>query len=216
MTGLTRKEVRRLRDKTMAGQGAVVIRPTPMATILHKWYSESEFLDRSGAPAILKFDGPGATFSSLVRKYGGDIPPGAMRTELKRIKAIDETETGDLRVLKRNVSGLDVHEKLIAGLARVLYPAAATIAHNTSHGNDTWIQRIVFTESVRDADFTRLRRISSDRLVEFTESIDDLFVAYEALNENETDSSAASGRSVGLGVFYFEEDKVNAEQASVA
>ena len=31
-----------------------------------------------------------------------------------------------------------------------------------------------------------------------------------------TDSSAASGRSDGLGVFYFEEDKVNVEQASVA
>jgi Family of unknown function (DUF6502) len=214
MTGLTRKEVRRLRDKTMAGQGAVVIRPTPMATILHKWYSESEFLDRSGAPAILKFDGPGVTFSNLVRKYGGDIPPGAMRTELRRINAIEETESGDLRVLKRNVSGLDVHEKLIAGLAHVLYPAAVTIAHNTSNRTDTWIQRIVFTESVRDADLTRLRRISSDRLVEFTESIDDLFVAYEALNE--TDSSAPSGRSVGLGVFYFEQDKVNAEQPSAA
>jgi hypothetical protein len=185
-----------------------------MATILHKWYTESEFLDRLGAPAVLKFDGPGATFSNLVRKYGGDIPPGAMRTELRRINAIEETETGELRALKRNVSGLDVHEKLIAGLALVLYPAAVTIAHNTSHKNDTWIQRIVFTESVREGDLTRLRRISSDRLVEFTESIDDLFVAYEALHES--DVSKDSGRSVGIGVFYFEQDMANANQANVA
>ncbi|MEX2124235.1 MAG: DUF6502 family protein [Woeseia sp.] len=214
MTGLTRKEVRRLRDKTEAGQGATVIRATPMATILHKWYTENEFLDNSGAPADLKFDGPGVTFSGLVKKYGGDIPPGAMRTELKRINAVEETESGNLKVLKRNVSGLDVHEKLIAGLAHVLYPAAVTIAHNTSQKSDTWIQRIVFTESVREADLTRLKRISSDRLVEFTESIDDLFVAYEALHES--DISADSGRSVGIGVFYFEQDIVNVEQASVA
>ena len=214
MTGLTRKEVRRLRDKSAAGQGATVIRATPMATILHKWYTENEFLNPSGAPADLKFDGPGATFTNLVKKYGGDIPPGAMRTELRRINAIEETESGELRVLKRNVSGLDVHEKLIAGLARVLYPAAVTIAHNTSHKNDTWIQRIVFTESVREADLTRLRRISSDRLVEFTESIDDLFVAYEALHESDT--TAQSGRSVGVGVFYFEQDMVSEEQAEVA
>jgi hypothetical protein len=185
-----------------------------MATILHKWYTENEFLTPSGTPADLKFDGPGVTFTNLVKRYGGDIPPGAMRTELRRINAIEETESGELRVLKRNVSGLDVHEKLIAGLARVLYPAAVTIAHNTSHKNETWIQRIVFTESVREADLARLRRISSDRLVEFTESIDDLFVAYEALHESDT--TADSGRSVGVGVFYFEQDMVSGEQVHVA
>lgn len=203
MTGLTRKEVRRLRDKSAAGQGTMVVRPTPMATILHRWYTESEFLTEAGAPAELKFDGPGTTFSSLVRKYGGDIPPGAMRTELKRISAVEETEQGTLRALKRNVSAADVHERLVTGLARILYPAALTVAHNTSKPNSTWIQRVVITESVREEDLPRLRRIGSDRLVEFTESIDDLFAAYEALSD--IDVSGSSGRSVGVGVFYFEE-----------
>jgi hypothetical protein len=151
----------------------------------------------------LPFDGHQNSFSGLVRKYGGDIPPGAMRTELKRIKAIEETSSGKLKVLKRNVSGLDVHEKLITGLARVLYPAAITIAHNTSQESKTWIQRTVATDSVREGDLPRLRRISSDRLVEFTESIDDLFVAYESLYED--DESATFGQSVGIGVFYFEQ-----------
>lgn len=203
MTGLTRKEVRRLRDKSAAGEGTVVMRATPMATILHRWYTESEFLAESGEPAELAFDGPGTTFSSLVRKYGGDIPPGAMRTELKRINAVEETKQGTLKALKRNVSALEVHERLVTGLERVLYPAALTIAHNTTHETDTWVQRIVYTESVREEDVTRLRRIGSDRLVEFTESIDDLFAAYEALYDS--DISIDSGRTVGVGVFYFEE-----------
>ena len=140
MTGLTRKEVRRLRDKSAAGEGANVKRTTPMATILHRWYTETDFLDDAGAPALLKFDGPGVTFSSLVRKYGGDIPPGAMRTELKRINAVEELSDGSLRALKRNVTGLDVHDKLITGLEHILYPAALNIAHNTSH-EETWIQQ---------------------------------------------------------------------------
>jgi hypothetical protein len=203
MTGLTRKEVRRLRDKSAAGMGTAVMRSTPMATILHRWYTEPDFLDESGTPKELDFDGEVSSFSSLVKRYGGDIPPGAMRTELKRIKAIEEADNGKLRVLKRNVSGLDVHEKLITGLARVLYPAAITIAHNTSQESKTWIQRTVFTDRVREGDVVRLRRISSDRLVEFTESIDDLFVAYEALYEG--DDSATKGHSVGVGVFYFEQ-----------
>lgn len=203
MTGLTRKEVRRLRDKSAAGEGSKVLRSTPMATILHRWFTESEFLTESGTPAELNFDGPGVTFSGLVRKYGGDIPPGAMRTELKRINAVEETKHGTLKALKRNVIESDVHERLVTGLARILYPAALTIAHNTSYESDTWVQRVVYTESVRQDDVARLRRIGSDRLVEFTESIDDLFAAYEALYDS--DRSIDSGRSVGVGVFYFEE-----------
>jgi hypothetical protein len=207
MTGLTRKEVRRLRDKSAKGEGAMAVRSTPMAVILHRWYTDESFLDESGQPKILNFDGPGTTFSSLVKNFGGDIPPGAMRTELKRIKAVEEFADGSLRVLKRNVSGLDVHEKLIAGLAVSLYPVALTIAHNTNTKSDSesWILRTAATDRIRENDITRLRRISSDRLAEFAESIDDLFVAYETLHEGESIDSAK--KAVGIGVYYFEEDK---------
>src|SRR5690606_22242841 len=113
---------------------------------------------------------------------------------------------GSLRALKRNVTGLDVHDKLISGLEHILYPAALNIAHNTSH-EETWIQRTACTDCVRQEDLVRLRRISADRLVEFTESIDDLFVAYEALYEGEDDRQTS--RAVGVGVFYYEEVRVS-------
>jgi len=207
MTGLTRKEVRRIRDKSAAGDATIVVRSTPMGVILHRWYSEQEYLTNDGVPRVLDFDGSDGSFSDLVRKFGGDIPPGAMRTELKRINAIEETEDGSLKVLKRNVSGLDVHDKLITGLAMVVYPAALTLAHNTHSGRDgdTWVHRSTATKHVRENDLARIRRISSDRLTEFVESIDDLFVAYETLYES--DGSNTSSRAVGIGVFYFEEDK---------
>lgn len=211
MTGLTRKEVRRIRDKSAAGNATIVVRSTPMSVILHRWYSEHEYLAEDGTPRVLDFDGGDGSFSDLVRKFGGDIPPGAMRTELKRINAIQETEEGRLQVLKRNVSGLDVHDKLITGLAKVVYPACLTLAHNTSSesGDHTWVQRTAATRYVRDNDVTRLRRICSDRLAEFVESIDDLFVAYETLHEH--DDSNKSERAVGVGVFYFEEDKAESD-----
>jgi len=206
MTGLTRKEVRRLRDKTESGDATLVLRATPMSIILHRWYTDDEYLSSSGKPVELKFDGPAPSFSSLVKKHGGDIPPGAMRTELKRIDAVEEKPDGVLRVLKRNVSGLDVNERLITGFAKVLYPAALTIAHNTNcDKTETWIQRSAATKFVRSDDLSRLRRISSDRLVEFTESIDDLFVAYETLHDQE--DTGEFEHAVGVGVFYFEEDK---------
>jgi len=210
MTGLTRKEVKRLRDKSDAGEETEVLRPTPMAAILHRWFTEDDFLTDSGKPRDLEFDGSVNCFSDLVRRYGGDIPAGAMRTELKRINAIDETDGGRLRAIKRNVSGLDVHERLITGLGKVLYPAGLALANNTnSEGADTWVMRTAASRHVRESDVNRLRRISTDRLGEFVESIDDLFAAYETLYDDEQKDT--SERAIGIGVFYFEERETEAE-----
>ena len=207
MTGLTRKEVRRLRDKNEAGEETNIGRRTPMGVVLHRWYTESEFLGGDGRPNDLTFDAGTNSFSDLVRRFGGDIPPGAMRTELKRIGAIVETEEGKLRAVKRNVSRTDIHERLIDGLSLVIYPALLSLANNTDldRSGDTWIMRTAATSRVRATDSARVRRISSDRLVEFVESIDDLFAAYETLHDD--DKSDSSDRSLGVGVFYFEELK---------
>jgi len=58
---------------------------------------------------------------------------------------------------------------------------------------------------VRDSDRGRIMKISSDRMNEFVESIDDTYAAYEALYENE--SRPSDDRAIGVAVFYFEEDK---------
>ena len=206
MTGLTRKEVRRIRDKAAAGETTIIKRNTPMSEILHRWYTDDEFIDSTGKPLVLEFSGESKSFSALVRRHGGDIPPGAMRTELRRINAIEDSGDSQLRVLKRNVSGLDVHERLATGLASVIYPAVLTLAHNTDPKcDDTWVQRTTATRYVRKDDIGRLRRITSDRLAELTESVDDLFVAYETLYEKDVEYESVC--AVGIGVYYFEENK---------
>ena len=209
MTGLTRKEVRRIRNKGEAGEETEVGRRTPMGVVLHRWYTETEFLSPDGEPRGLPFDGGPNSFSDLVRKFGGDIPPGAMRTELKRIGAVVEDKDGVLNAVKRNVSRPEVHERLIDGLSIVIYPAILALANNTDVGNSesTWIMRTAATSRVRNKDVPRVRRIGSDRLVEFVESIDDLFAAYETLHDD--DPLDSSDKSIGIGVFYFEEDKAD-------
>jgi len=207
MTGLTRKEVRRLRNKAESGDETNITRPMPMAIILHRWFTESDFIDESGKPRELEFDKGEHSFSELVRRYGGDIPPGAMRTELRRINAIEDTSAGTLRPLKRNVSGKEVNERLVDGLQLLVYPTALALAHNTSLGpnDETWVMRTAATSRVRESDIPRLRRISADRLAEFIDSIDDLFAAYETLHDD--GPGASSDKAVGVGVIYFEETK---------
>ena len=204
MTGLTRKEVKRLRDKIDRGEETVVIKATPLSEVLHRWYSETDYTDQHGKPKQLPFSGEGISFSSLVRAFGGDIPPGALRTELKRVGAISEREDGMLEIAKRTVmpSGLD--ERLVMALVHSAYPLLSTLAHNMNPDrvSESWPQLTAFTQSVRKSDMPRVRRITSARLGEVIEAFDDLFMAYETLNEAEQKSDDKN--LVAVGVFYFE------------
>ena len=204
MTGLTRKEVRRLREKLESGDNAVVVKSTPLAEILHRWHSESEFLDELNRPKKLPFGGAEGSFTELVKKFGGDIPPGAMRTELKRVGAVVEGDDGMLEVVKRTIVPKGTHERLITSLVHGIYPLSATVAHNLSKAEEEpWAQICTYSQSIRASDAPRLRRISFDRLSEVAESIDDLFMAYEALHEK--DNSENDKTTVAVGVYYFEE-----------
>ena len=63
MTGLTRKEVRRLRTKSESGDETDISRPMPMAVILHRWYTDPSFLGRDKNPLPLSMNGPGPNFA---------------------------------------------------------------------------------------------------------------------------------------------------------
>ena len=205
MTGLTRKEVRRIRGKIESGDQEVVVRSTPLSEILHRWHADSEFLDSSGRPAVLPFAGATSSFSNLVKRFGGDIPPGAMRTELKRVGAVQETTDGYLKVISRTLHPKGAHEKLVTALVHAVYPLISTVAHNVNpdREGEGWAQMSTYSQTIRKSDVPRLKRISFDRLSEVAESIDDLFMAYETLHEN--DESANDQNTVAVGVFYFEE-----------
>lgn len=205
MTGLTRKEIRRVREKIDRGESRISVKSTPLSEILHRWHSESEFLDSEGRPALLPFAGEQRSFSSLVKKFGGDIPPGAMRTELKRVGAVDENEQGELRVISRVIHPVGQHENLITSIIHALYPLASTIAYNVNphREGEPRTQINAYSQSIRKSDMPRLRRITHDRLMEIAESIDDLFMAYETLHGN--DASDNENSVVVVGVYYFED-----------
>lgn len=205
MTGLTRKEVRRLRTKIESGEDTVVVKSTPITEILHRWHAENEYLDSKGRPAVLPFKGERGSFSSLVKKYGGDVPAGAMRTELKRVGTIEEKKNGDLSVERRSFWPEDQTQKLESALAHHVYPLLSNVAHNTDPANaaDVVAQFAIYSLDIEEQDRPRLRRMCSDRLTDIADSFDDLFIAYESHGVDKPPESKK--KPVMVGLYYFEE-----------
>ena len=210
MTGLTRKEVKRLRDKISAGTEVESTKVIPLSEIIHQWHTDADYLDSRGEPLELEFDDGEVSFAGLVKKYGGDIPPGAMRTELKRVKAIEETSSGTLLVKRRHIRAVETESLVQFALGTALFGLANTINHNVGNAEeDSWVQRVATTKRIRREDKSRVRRISRDRAEEFVTSIDDLFSAYETIYPDETPES--EGTVVGVGVYYFEVDTLESD-----
>ncbi len=205
MTGLTRKEVRRIRDDSANGKARFNGISTPMGHVLHKWVSDDEFANEAGGPADLPFEGEEGSFKRLIKKYGGDIPPGAIRTELKRVGCVEELEDGVLRLVKRAFRPSEGEARVVNVFLRSAYPVLQNMAHNLDPktGEDSWPQHTVYTKAIRSSDLSRIRRITSDRCIDFVESFDDMFIAYEALHEQE--GRKTGDNPIAISIAYFEE-----------
>ena len=66
MTGLTRKEISRIRGRIERGEGVLLERTTPVREVIEGWRSDAEFLDENGEPAALPSAGNTGSFRSLI------------------------------------------------------------------------------------------------------------------------------------------------------
>ena len=180
--------------------------------------SGADGLGISGADAlgisggdVLGISGDSKSFSSLVKKFGGDIPPGAMRTEMKRVGAVSEDRDGNLTITDRAILPSEDHEILVTQLVHAVYPLLSNIEHNTNPDEPEggWASRVAYTQILRSGEKGRLRRVTKDRIVEFAESIDDIFMAYESMQPAEYVNEEKE--AIAVGVFYFEERDKNAK-----
>jgi hypothetical protein len=129
MTGISRKEITRIRDEGPIERRLTPdLESTPTNTVIHYWHYDPEFSLSPGRPRPLPFSGA-ASFTTLVAKYAGDIPPGAIRAELRRAGIVDE-QNGVLLVQKRIQLPLDFDEDLIRRIMFSMSNLNATVAHN--------------------------------------------------------------------------------------
>jgi len=203
MTGLTRKEISRIRTRLERGEGAVIERQTPVREVINAWRSRDEFLDEAGEPAVLPLDGDKGSFRSLVRQYAGDIPEGAMKTELKRIGAV-VCDEGRFRLLPDDPDRRASEEAMAAELRAGPYPLLTAVAKNetVSREGDAWPIETVSRTTIRKSDVRRVRKLVSVRLRAATTNIADLLDAYATLQD--ADAPDEKLVPVSAGVFYAE------------
>ena len=94
LTGLTRKETKRLRELKLMDDEASSQRYSRAIRVISGWTSDSRFQSAAGEPAVLPMDGTRASFAALVKEFSGDIPPAAMLSVLQNSGTVALVEGG--------------------------------------------------------------------------------------------------------------------------
>lgn len=209
MTGLSRKEVRRIRSEQQRDRWTPDMEVTPANTVLHYWHFDPLFCERPGCPRALPFHGADG-FASLVKKYAGDIPAGAIKRALVNAGTVAEEADGKLVVKERYFYPAAFNEDFIRNAAFALRSLGETLVHNASLAGDRSspgairygrFERFAWTDRLNEEAIGRFKQWVRLEGTQFIERADDWIGANEEVGQ-----PASKRRTAGVGVYYFEED----------
>jgi hypothetical protein len=201
LTGLTRKEVKRLLELDTPDDTASQERFNRGIRVISGWVNDRRFHDTDGKPLDLPVDGKPKSFALLVKDYSGDIPTRAMLSMLEEAGSV--RLMGDKVKLVRQafVPGSDPLDK-IQVLGTDVAELIATIDHNlTAEPDKLLFQRKVAYDNIDPAALPKLKKMTFTKAQALLEQLDRQYAGNE-LGEDEGDSS----KYISLGIYYYEQD----------
>lgn len=204
LTGLSRKEVKRLQGIERPDDKAQDEKYNRAARIIAAWRREPEFKNADGEPSTLSISGPWSTFSDIVRRFSGDVPVRAVLDELLRIGAVQQLDNGNIALVKKayvpEKSEVDKIHILGTDVGHLL----GTIDHNLNPVHtEARFQRKVAYDNLPAEALPAFKKISFKKAQKLLEQLD----GWLAENDRDVNPSVeGTGRHMaGLGIYYFEE-----------
>ena len=151
LTGLTRKEVKNVIDRSLTTSYKEKTHSRP-ARVLTGWYSDPAYQGPYGIPLELPYessDGEEPSFTKLVKEYSGDMAPRQMLNQLLESGSVIEVE-GRFKAVSRIFMHSTLSPSHIDRLGRVGYRVFSTSSRNIDADNEsggkTLFDRMVFAD----------------------------------------------------------------------
>lgn len=201
ITGLTRKETKRLHEQENIDDDASSQRYNRAIRVISGWTSDARFHTASGEPAILPVDGEQGSFSALVKEFSGDIPVAAMLSVLERSGTVVVNNTG-VNLLHRAYVPSSAPIERVAILGSDPAELISTIGHNlVANPEQRHFQRKVSNVLVHPDALPAFREMSNRKSQELLEEYHAWLSAHEI---QDIDDEAAPPAYVSVGIYYHE------------
>lgn len=206
MTGLSRREVARIRDRLLeSGEDVVSRRGNRISQVLTGWHIDDEFTDDLGQPMDLPTDGATGSLAALFKRYAGDLPHVALRKEMLQAGLIEERGRGKLRVLKRDYTYDALDPDIVNQMSVALHDHATTLEHNLNEErmSPPRFEGIADNIHISSRSAKAFMKLVETRGMDFLNEMDGWLSSHE-IEESKNVSSRETRLGVGVYLIYDE------------
>lgn len=206
LTGLTRKEVARVRDEAEPLSAVADQRLNRAARVVSGWVRD--FAPKSKtkvARMTLAMDGAQRSFAELVRRYSGDMPVQSVLDELLRAGTVTRRQDGSVQLVNRTYLPIKDQVGKISLLGNDARDLIASITHNLDAiPIQAYFQRKTSYNNLPASALDEIRDSLREEGQVFLERFDRK-LATQDRDMNAAVSGEGRKRAV-IGLYYFEED----------
>jgi hypothetical protein len=203
ITGLTRKEVARLKKLDYQGQQPDVAKYHRAARVVYGWVQDRKYAKANGESMDLPFDSKdGPCFCKLVKQYSGDMPARAILDELIRVGVVKQVDDRYHLLQRAFIPSTSEIEKLgILGLD--VSGLIQTIEHNLYEtGEDKFFQRKIYYDNLPAEALPEIQQLLEEQGQAFLE-VADRFMSQHDRDVNPKVKGEGQ-HAAGIGLYYFE------------
>jgi hypothetical protein len=201
LTGLTRKEAKRLREQDLGDGAESTLRYSRAIRVISGWVNDPRFHDARGEPAALPLEGEQGSFTLLVKEFSGDIPPAAMLSVLQASHNVGLTD-GKVELRERAYIPMSTPADKINILGADVAELISTIGHNLEADPERrFFQRKVSNTAVRLDALPEFREMSNRKSQELLEEYHHWLSSHEV---DAADDGAPQPGYVAVGIYYIE------------
>ncbi len=207
ITGLSRKEVKRIQEIDEEQEENLVDKYNRAARVVYGWVHDENYQQKPGEALVLSFDGEMPSFSALVKAYSGDVPPRAILDELERVGVVTIDENGQIRLLFRvYIPKTAINEKL-EYLGSDVSALIQTMDRNI-HDVDKppFFQRKVYYDNLPEESIAALQQLITKNSQALLEKIDQAMAAQD--RDVHPEITGSGRKAIGVSIYYFENDDI--------
>lgn len=201
LTGLSRKEVVRLKGILDNEEAFVKQTPNRAQRVVHGWLSDKDFLDKKKQPRELPVKGKKSSFQSLVQRYSGDITYGAVLDELNLIGVTELTEANTVKLVNRAYIPYKDELEKVRVMSVCVADLFETAVYNIEcEDGERHFQRQMVYSGIDDTLADKFKELSSEKASDLFEKLSKFLTAGRAKS---SPKKRASGKRVGMGMYFF-------------
>ena len=206
MTGLSRREVTRVRDSLAVGAASSVPAASRISQVLTGWHVDGDFQEPDGRPAVLPQGGEQRSLDALLNRYAGDMPHGALIKEMQHLGLIVADADG-FQVTARDYIRSPADPDMLRQAGVALHDHAQTVVHNVdaNRRDPARFERMATRIEVDPADAEAFKAVLAQKGQALLEEMDQWLAERESSRGNRKHTIAHKETRTkvrtGLGVY---------------